>query len=340
MGKLNYDYDPRGLVRHIGPDPDFTECPSTLSAIYVPTTGRPRHVNSLLNYLRDVDVPIYLLVSKETDVPESELRANISVLRLREFDAQFTQTMGEMKTQKSKTFGVPLDQWDLPQKRNYALWHSAGHGYKRILLLDDDIRGLGKSEIQKASAALCNAQVSGFFVDQFPDTSVIGHIELALGEPVSTFMSGSCLFLDVTRCTGFFPTIYNEDWIFMAPSIELGQACSLGQVSQEEYDPFISSDVASFQEPGEILGDGLFSLIAAGAYTERHRTEVWDDLLAIRYDWLIWLSGKVTDQRHRLAIAASLDRFRTIGSSDCVAYIHAWEYDRETWVSALFSRNT
>ena len=169
----------------------------------------------------------------------------------------------------------------------------------------------------------------------FPDTSVIGHIERAVGVEVYPFMSGSCLFIDVESASGPFPAIYNEDWLFMVPHIDKDQACSLGTICQIASDPFGDPARALFQEPGELIADSLFEMLGVGAYGKRFECRLWGDYLSARWDWLNELGQRVVDKRHEGAIATARERLGQITPQACVDYMGVLERDQEAWSRVL-----
>lgn len=172
-------------------------------------------------------------------------------------------------------------------------------------------------------------------MDDFPDTSVVGHVELAVGDPLSPFLSGSCLFIRTDAPVGFFPPVYNEDWIFMAPEIARGNVASLGLINQEASDPFFCRSLSAFQEPGEIIAGGLFALLASGRYMDRFKTSVWASFLSQRRAWLKYLAARAKDPRHRSAVDDARAKCGEITDVDCAGFISDWEHDRSQWIRTL-----
>ena len=232
-----------------------------------------------------------------------------------------------------------FDSWDLPAKRNYAIWYARTHRMKRILLLDDDIRGLEEASLIAGVKALEEFLISGYFIDDFPDTSVIGHAKIESGLIVYTFLSGSCLFIRVDCEVGLFPPIYNEDWLFMIPQIARGQVCSLGSMSQEEYDPFANTFTAAFQEPGEIIADGLMGLLANDQYGQRFNHGAWRSILRLRLSDLDTLSNYPLNSGVKAAIESARSKCLVFTAADCVRFLTDWEADQQTWESALEERS-
>jgi len=160
-------------------------------------------------------------------------------------------------------------------------------------------------------------------------------VELALGEEVIPFLSGSCLFVRSDADIGFFPQIYNEDWIFMAPHIERSSICSLGSIRQEIYDPFSDPSRPAFQEPGEIIADGLFALLACCHYTDRFHQDTWNAILSKRREWLTVLTERSRNPLHRAMLATARALCDRVTALDCANYVSDLEHDRQTWNSRL-----
>ena len=177
--------------------------------------------------------------------------------------------------------------------------------------------------------------ISGYFVDDYPDTSVIGHAEIELGLTVHTFLSGSCLFIRTDCEVGFFPPMYNEDWLFMIPQMVEGRVCSLGSISQKQYDPFANPLTAGFQEPGEVIAEGLMVLLATGQYHQRFGLETWRTWLDLHRTDLDGLLTYPLDARIKAAVEVARSRCLEFSEVDCVRFLTDWETDQRMWRSAL-----
>ena len=90
-----------------------------------------------------------------------------------------------------------------------------------------------------------------------------------------------------------------------------------------------------FQEPGEIIADGLFALLATSDYDQRLELSAWGEFLSLRRSWLRYLAGLVQDQSQRTAVDKALEKCEKISAIDCVGFIEDWEYDRLHWNRAL-----
>lgn len=334
---LGLDFNPRKfVVKESLSTTELHTLPDVyLDAIFVPFRGRSEYVSELLTELSYSETPIYLLPTSQSDLAilPKEPRQSIEYLGLD--DLEFLAVWQRLECLSNRLSALNSRDWDLPMKRSYALWFARRHHFKKILLVDDDIRGLHSDVLKAGANALQESVMSGLFVEDFPDTSAIGHVEIALGEAVWTFLSGSCLFVRTDVDLGFFPPIYNEDWLFMAHEIARGRVSSTGSIQQKPHDPFLEPSIADFQEPGEIIADGLFALLACDRFDQRLHHAVWDELLNLRRKWLAELACRSSDAKHHAIIEGARAKCRVISESDCVRFLRDWEQDQTLWMSKL-----
>ena len=332
---LSYDFNPRELVFNwnICELSKANPLRHTLDAIYVPTKSRPQFLEKLLPTLPHNGSRVYLLPTTDGDLPQNMHLLNSRIETLNHKNSEFVSATRNFRSKSNPRFSVKSVKWDLPLKRNFALWHAIKNGFHHILLLDDDIRGLTEEHILASVMALSRSSIVGFYVDNFPDTSAVGHVKYAVGVWHWPFLSGSCLFLRIDEPLGPFPSIYNEDWIFMAPEIAKCQVSSMGSIWQEPYDPFRDKCIGAFQEPGEIIADGLFALLAARQFERRFESSVWDRLLTMRQSLLRELARRTYDSSQYLIVDRALHSCERIGADDCVDFIRECEHDRLLWMS-------
>lgn len=333
MSILSLDFNPRSLIVDSSlSHPVILDEPSArLDAIFVPVRGRPQYVCELLRNLPETSTPIFLLPTSPSDLALVDVERQGPVETLLMNDPEFMTALNSLQCTSNDLSISYFGEWDLPAKRNYALWYASKHNFNRILLLDDDVRGFQSEWLTSGLNSLRRFAISGFFVDNFPDTSAIGHVKIGLGKPTWTFLSGSCLFIRVDCNIGFFPPIYNEDWLFMLPHIIRKDVCSLGCIHQKAYDPFATPSVALFQENGEIIADSLFALAASNCYRERLNPEFWRKLLALRRVSLTELVSRTTDGRRRAIVNSALMKCAEVTELDCVRFVNSWEADSVFW---------
>lgn len=292
----------------------------------------------MLELLRDIvtfDADVFLLPTSDTDaeILPTEYLKRVNVLRL--VDPDFLGVLYQMRCSSNSMCVSFRGEWDLPAKRNYALWYARKHKMTRIFIVDDDIQGLSVDSIGAGANALSQSSIAGYFVENFPDTSAIGHVEIKCGLQIQPFLSGSCLFIRSDEVTDYFPPIYNEDWLFMVSQLARKRVSYLGAIRQKEYDPFASLDVVRFQEPGEIVADGVFSILASNCFEKRFEKEIWRELLTLRRIWLKELSTRCGSTRLREVVNAARERFNEIAELDCVRFMDDWEADRQLWNRTL-----
>ncbi len=220
-------------------------------------------------------------------------------------------------------------------KRNFALWYSKNKPYERVLLVDDDIRGLTQAKLNLGSKYLEEYIIAGCFVDDFPDTSVVGHLELMYGTNEYMFLSGSFLYINVVKARGFFPNIYNEDWLFMLDHILDHSICSFGTIQQIPYNPFNDKKRALFQEFGDIISDGLYKLISEKKYDLRYNYRVWKEIIVERRQLLELFKQHFKQQTYQQLINTIINVSVTITPDDCLTFIEDRETDTTAWRSFL-----
>lgn len=331
---INLGANPRDLVVSAD-DVRPPEHLASIDAIFVPIRDRPHNLRELLDILFDVGVPVYLIPTSMRDVVSlgEDHKERFEYLCMD--DPVFQYTLENMRCNWNPFCTPLLGEWDLPAKRNFAIWYARAHDMKRVLLLDDDIRGIGNDLIVAGANALTRFDIAGYFVDDFPDTSVVGHAELAVGKNVDTFLSGSCLFVRTDNDVGFFPPIYNEDWLFMIPKIAQGLVTSLGSIFQKEYDPFADPLTAEFQEPGEVIADGLIAMIAGGQYDNRLERAIWEGWLNLHIGALEALLECALSPEAKVAVEAARHKCLGITGSDCVQFLYDWDSDMQYWAEAV-----
>lgn len=308
-----------------------------LDAIYVPFKNPSRHLDGLVKSLRSYDTPVYLMPSNRDFSQEHvSILKNAHVLHVEETDCpRFFRTLLTSGHRHAVHY---CSEWDLPIKRSFALTDAVQRRYQRVLFIDADIRISQENTLTIASRCLESYVIAGCFVDNFIDTSVVGHLEREVGENVYSFLSGSFLFMRPSEASGFFPSIYNEDWLFMLPHVLTGSICSFGSVRQVPFDPFKDTAKAAFQEFGEVIAETLYSLIPSNEYERRFEFKMWKDAIAQRRDLLMWLDDSLTKIEHRKVVAAALAVNRGISPEDCQRFVGDWEEDKLSWRHYLEER--
>jgi hypothetical protein len=137
---------------------------------------------------------------------------------------------------------------------------------------------------------------------------------------------------------GFFPDIYNEDWLFFyddAARRELGSSGRM--VTQLRYHPFADPQRAAWQEFGDVLAEGLYALLDDGKSLE-HATHVyWQQFLEARRSFLEEIIRRADmknpeiSQQLLLSVEMALKCSVEIDPGLFERYIQAWREDLSDW---------
>lgn len=233
---------------------------------------------------------------------------------------------------------------DLSAKRNLALAVCHMTGWERVLFLDDDIKICDESHVTRAAGLLDTHSAVGFFIDGFPDHSVVCHAYLRAGGPQQSFIGGGALAVHVTRNRSFFPDIYNDDWFYLLDAKKgLQPVATTGRVIQTKYDPFRNPERARAEELGDVLAEGAFWLLDQKRSLVEADLSHWEEFLDRRGRFighvldLVEQSGIETGEKARMiaALKASTGRLAHIKPELCRDYLQACAADRELWCSHL-----
>jgi len=304
---------------------------SSLDAVFIPFKHRSCYINEMLSELQWYNGPIYLMPSDDTEMKSIRNSYHKNIHELYVEDAGFIDFFGNLLTTHYKHTSCFYKTWDLPIKRNYALIYSRKKHYERILLVDDDIRALKNHTVTTGANLLDYHAIAGCFVDSFPDLSIMDHLESIAGEQLYPFLSGSFLFLKPFKAIGFFPNIYNEDWLFMLPHVLEQSICSFGSIVQLPYDPFADFTKVAFQEFGDIIVEGLYGLAYSNDYESRFDIKVWQEIINARQKSLELIRNNVEHPIHQKTIEIAIQANAFIAPNDCLEYIDIWEKDIMTW---------
>jgi len=238
---------------------------------------------------------------------------------------------------------------DLSSKRNIGLLLARMLGWNRIFFMDDDIREIQAAAILDTVSLLgtegplgARYRTAAMMVHDFPDNSVVCHARRAINEYQDVFVSGSVLAVDTQASFGFFPDIYNEDWLFFywdAAAKRLAKSSS--NARQLIYDPFGDPQRAASQEFGDVIAEGLYTLLHSDRGTESADKQYWTDFLSDRNRILEQIKQRSykarTDVRQKMtkAVAAAKEQLQEIHPDMCVNYTEAWSHDLRQWARRL-----
>ena len=231
---------------------------------------------------------------------------------------------------------------DLSMKRNVGLVVARMLGWRRIFFLDDDIRDINAADVHGTVTMLGSCRTAGMRVANFPDNSVACHAHRMTRGRQDVFVTGAALAVDCQEKIGFFPNIYNEDWLFFYDDAAHRLLGSSGhKVTQLRYDPFDDARRAAWQEFGDVLAEGLYAMLDRGLGLEYATREYWYDFLRARQtfiDKIIERSEMAEPEiKERLLLSVGLAQKCSIGISPEVLerYIRLWRRDLHDWEQRL-----
>ena len=152
------------------------------------------------------------------------------------------------------------------------------------------------------------------------------------------FVTGAALAVDCQQNTGFFPDIYNEDWLFFYDVASAGRLGSSGRkVTQLRYDPFADPKRAAWQEFGDVLAEGLYALLDHGMDWRYATDGYWLNFLEARRRFLEAIVSRAgtaePDIKEQLlrSVEMALKCSITIGPGLLERYVLLWRQDLRNW---------
>lgn len=227
---------------------------------------------------------------------------------------------------------------DLSAKRNVGLLLARMLGWRRIFFLDDDIRDIDPADVKSTVSMLGPYRAAGMRVSKFPDNSAVCHAHRAIGGLQDVFITGAALAVDCQQDIGFFPDIYNEDWLFFFDNASRAQLASSGRkVTQLAYDPFADPDRAAWQEFGDVLAEGLYTLLDLGLDLRDATDDYWAQFLEARRIFLEAILGRADKmssenrEQLQLSVEMALKCSVKIGPGLLERYTLLWRRDLRDW---------
>jgi hypothetical protein len=235
---------------------------------------------------------------------------------------------------------------DLSMKRNTGLLLARMLGWERIFFMDDDIRSVSAdtvlSTVSLLGATDGRYRTAAMSVEKYPDNSVVCHARREVGAYQGVFVSGSVLAVDCRVPFGFFPDLYNEDWLFFYRDAAEGRLATPGSLAEQlPYDPFADPQRAASQEFGDVIAEGLYALLHSGLGLEAADDEYWKRFLADRNRVLGDVGRRLSSARPDLrgkistAISAAQQVLWRVTAKMCAEYVAAWQRDLGRWDKVL-----
>ena len=357
-------------------------------AVVVPTARGASETRSGLRFAAHiaakVQAPLVVLASKDAATSESldkmreqieecppgdalVIRVSDSPTSLTAFDVDSLRISTENRRGASAP-GGRVDVNDVGRKRNLAVLLARTMSWSSLLLLDDDVfvdedgqgrarprhsRTLDVKELHAAVGAVSQGACAavGWTLRDFDDNSVLFRIRREMGRKQSQFIGGGALLLGVADDTPFFPSIYNEDWLFLLALLRGNWSeapwMEGGDIHQDAYQAYTPTRAAA-EELGDLLGEGLLALV------ERRRPRLstgdhdhWRRAILNRAALAQSLLKKVEGSQHphRSEMLEALKATRSVQGrlvSDAARwaaritnYVTTWEADLGSWRERL-----
>jgi hypothetical protein len=151
-------------------------------------------------------------------------------------------------------------------------------------------------------------------------------------------VSGASLAVECDADIGFFPYIYNEDWLFLFDDASNRRlANSRLQATQLTYYPFANAKRAAWQEFGDVLAEGLYSLLHLGLKVEDATPEYWASFLKARRSFLEAILARSQNANPEIrgemvaSVESALGCLDDIRPELCASYVQAWRADLRDW---------
>jgi hypothetical protein len=321
-----------------------------LDAIIVPASRPAQHLDHAASLAEAEQCRLVVLCSREARADKVnallEARPSIESVVI-DLPSDYEHRWLTFGTTDLREIGLPepcaARDTDLSTKRNIGLLLARMLDWDRVFFMDDDITGVDAGNLRSTVSMLGQQYCSvGMRVSEFPDNSVVCHAHRRTGNPQDVFVSGSVLAIDCTAPVGFFPNVYNEDWLFFYNDVVEGRlGCSGLPATQLEYDPFDDPRRAVGQEFGDVLAEGLYALLHRGQRAAAATTEYWANFLDARRAFLDAIIARADsteiDVRQKLldSVMAARECSAQIEPSLCADYVELWQNDLGQWEQTL-----
>jgi hypothetical protein len=237
----------------------------------------------------------------------------------------------------------PSCHFDIARKRNVGLLLARLCGWRTIMFLDDDIRGMTASAMIEAAGMTARYQTASFRISDYPDNSVVCHAHRLAGGAQGVFPGGSALLVDVFRSNTMFPPIYNEDWLFLVDAAQRRSIALAGTLSQLEYNPFAQPQRAASEEFGDVIAEGIYRLLDEGGVVADATYGYWRGTLERRFRLIDHIADELLLRREDapltgyalMSLAAARKRLVGITELACLSFVRAWRTDVDRWREQL-----
>jgi hypothetical protein len=315
-----------------------------LDAIVVPTI-RPWSIQPAIALAADIGCALVVLCSTPRQVREALKQCGTlaNEVLVTHVPTDHVNLTGFLTSEHPENEIEPSCHVDIARKRNVGLLLGWLCGWHTVMFLDDDIRDMTASAVTQAAAMTAHYQAIGFRIGHYPDNSVVCHAHRLAGGTQGVFPGSSALLVDVTRNDTLFPSIYNEDWLFLFDAVQRRSIALGGTLSQLEYQPFAQSRRAVSEEFGDVVAEGLFRLLHNGGSVADATHAYWRSTLELRFRLIDDIANRLLLKEEYdptigyalMSLAAARKRLALITELSCMSYVRAWRTDVDTWREKL-----
>lgn len=314
-------------------------------AIIIFTKDRPKVLVHTLSLIRQFPNTIIILDDSNKKVNQEENKrivsgyANIHYHGINEQEKLISRIQVHHLNLKAFINQLGVKEWNLGYARNYAIILSRVYKFKKVLLMDDDIKVQNIQLINEIFDKLNSYNFVGSKVTVMEDDSVIGHIVRKLGlKPEEYFSGGFIAFRSKDICECFINQ-YNEDWIWMYLHNVRLKFMLYGEVIQQTFDPYKNwKKKVNSQEIGELLVDGVKEAFQAKDIGLLSNLNFWKRILQEKqeyYEILSDLSKKKGLNDLQLIIKFAARHSSTIKPALLLSTFNDYFKQRKKWQKIL-----
>jgi hypothetical protein len=316
-------------------------------AILVSANGPVRDLRSSIGLAHTTSTPLLVMCSRRAQKEEivaMAAQAGSTVFavdvpsRFQLPGLSFRTSMDEEIRAASPVLGLPPDD---SLKRNLGLLLARMLGWSRLMLLDEDIYGIGAAKVANLAGALDSSNVSALIPRNYPDNSVASHAHRLSGGRQDIFASAGCMGVRCDRDDlAFFPGIYKAEWLFFAGEAANRTIAYVGESRRRKNGPFDDPARAAQEEFGDLLTEGLYARLDVHLGIFPTDTSYWASFIDSRREFL----NRVIDSLSRrqladdsitrdaiISVQASLRQLQRITPSLCQKFVELWQSDLTEW---------
>ncbi len=188
--------------------------------------------------------------------------------------------------------------WNTGHIRNYAILLCNILRVQKVFFIDDDIAVRDPRILKLASEMLDHVDFIGVRFNGVPDQSVIGHIQMKIGDSdCFEFPSGGLLGFDLASVTEPVLNYYNEDWMWVLMHRHSSYAMiPRAALHKPQGDTRNAPERAIWQEIGEIMFDGVWNAAVTRDFSRLINDEEWD---AVVKEKIVWIENIIEQCRLR-----------------------------------------